>query len=164
MEFRYILVSFCNLPSPTIYPVLCLRIPGDLENPIDYAPITLGYPEPVRDARGLAANGKKIFILFSRFIASENENKYYLAILRQNDLSPLSYQELTDVKDGHSIFATKKNIYVLSTGTDEVLRYDILDDRVHNAQVIWRASDAQIDTHHINSITEMNGELFISDF
>ena len=164
MEFRYMLVSFCNLTSPTIHPVLCLRIPRDLKNPIDYAPITLGYPEPVRDARGLASNGQKIFILFSRFIASENENKYYLAILRQHDLSPLSYQELTEVKDGHSIFATKKNIYVLSTGTDQVLRYDILEDGVHNSQVIWRASDAQIDTHHINSIIEMNGELFISAF
>ncbi len=164
MEFRYILVSFCNLPSPTIHPVLCLRIPRDLKNPIDYTPITLGYPEPVRDARGLASNGKKIFILFSRFIASENENKYYLAILRQHDLSPLSYQELTEVKDGHSVFATKKNIYVLSTGTDEVLRYDILENGVHNSQVIWRASEGQVDTHHINSITELNGELYISAF
>ena len=155
---RYVLVTFCNLPILTTSPVLCLRIASDLKDTISYAPVHLGYPYPMGSATGLARWMDKIFVLCSTITGIG------VAVLSEEDLTPLFYQDLPQVKDGHSIFASETGLYVVSTGTDEVFCYDISDNHITNSRVVWRASTSQVDTHHVNSITEVDDELYISAF
>ena len=159
MKDRYILVSFCNIPDHTTSPLAVLRIDERKGELLSYAPVALGYPELVTTATGLTLTEDKIFVLFT-----SRENKTYIAALSKNGLVPLFYYELDKIKDGHSILAIKDYLYVVSTGTDEVIRYDIEEDSLQNPQVIWRASDRKQDTHHINSIIEYEGDILISAF
>ena len=97
-------------------------------------------------------------------VAFNAAGQFYIAGLQIRDLAPVFYQNLPDAKDIHSILAWNERLYIVSTGTDEVLAYDILHNKLGNPQVIWRASLKHKDTHHVNSIVENNGELFISAF
>jgi hypothetical protein len=87
---------------------------------ISSAPVVLGYPDCIFTATGLARTGGKIFVLFA-----SREGSFHVAVLRENDLLPLYYQELPDVKDGHTMLAVDNYLYVVSTGTDEVVCYEI---------------------------------------
>ena len=159
MKDRYVLVSFCNIPEHTTSPLVVLQIDqrkGDLNS---YAPVALGFPELVTTATGLTFADGKIFVLFT-----SRANKTYVAALNENDLGPLFYYELPEVKDGHSILAIDNCLYVVSTGTDEIVCYDIKEKSLENPQIIWRASDTKQDTHHINSIVEYDGDILLSGF
>jgi GT2 family glycosyltransferase len=152
-------VSFCNIPTLTTSPLLCLRIPARVDGPVLYAPVSLGYPDLVTTATGITHAKGKIFVLFvSRW------NKFHVAVLRDDNLAPLFYQELPEIKDGHSMLATNDCLYVVSTGTDKVICYDIKEESLENPRVVWRASKANADTHHINSIAEKEGEIIVSAF
>lgn len=153
---QFVLISFCNIPSLTTSPVLCMRIPKKRDEPISYAPITLGFPELTTTATGLANGQGKVFVLFN------SQAKYFVAVLRESDLSPLFYQALPEVKDGHSILIVKDRIYVVSTGTDEIISYLILDNTLSEPCVFWKASNAKSDTQHVNFIIELEGYIYIS--
>lgn len=158
MKDKSILVSFCNLPKPTKHPILRLNIPQTSNEPINTRPIKLGHPKPISSATGLTANMNNIFALYWA------KNKFYVAALKRKDLSPLYQQELPEIKDGHSILASETQLFVVSTGTDEVIRYYIQDKKLANPEVIWRASSAGTDTHHMNSIIKIGREIYISAF
>ncbi|MGE5251239.1 MAG: DUF4915 domain-containing protein, partial [Bacteroidota bacterium] len=89
---------------------------------------------------------------------------FHIAVLREADLSPLFFQHTPQVGDPHSILASGDCLYVVSTATDEVLSFDITDTALLNPRVVWKASDAGIDTHHVNSIVEKDGDLMVSAF
>jgi hypothetical protein len=156
---KFILVSFCNLPTVTISPLLCLQVSEKPEIPISCAPVSLGYPELVSSAVGLARSQGKIFVLFMSL-----QKIFYVAVLQEEDLSPLYYQELPEVKDGHSLLVIDNLLYVVSTGTDEVICYNIKETFLENSRVVWQAGDTKSDTHHLNSMVEYNGEILVSAF
>jgi len=158
VKYHSILISFCNLPKPSKQPILCLKIPVGTKEAISASPVNLGYGKPINSATGLTVGAGKLFALFWA------EGKFLIATLRQSDLSPIYYQELPEIQDGHSILATDMHLYVVSTGTDEVIRYDILDKELNNPMVFWRASESGKDTHHVNSIINQGNELFVSAF
>ncbi len=131
----------------------------DKKKPFFYAPTFFEkINKPIRSATGLATSSDKVFCLF--FI----EGAFHVAALRLKDLSLIYIQELLDVKDGHSILISGDYFYVVSTGTDEVLRYVSTENGMENPEVVWRASNSKIDTHHVNSIIEVGEEIFISAF
>ncbi len=156
--FQSILVSFCNNPIASTSPLLCVKIPPSNDLAKDYAPVTLGFPGLTTHATGLTIADNIVMIAF------HSGGKFYIAALDNNDLSPVFYQELPEALDIHSILAWNNCLYVVSTGTDEVLAYDIDQKMLVNPRVIWRASSEKRDSHHINSIVENKGELFISAF
>jgi len=159
LQNQFVLVSFCNLPLSNTHPVICLEIPFDKKKPVYYAPVAFTeINEPIKSATGLAVNLEKVFVLF---LAGD---VFHVAAFRLKDFSLVYRQELADVKDGHSILVSGNAFYVVSTGTDEILRYKLDENGVHNPETVWRASDSGIDTHHINSIAEINDEIFISAF
>jgi hypothetical protein len=158
MKSQFVLVSFCNNPELTVSPVLCVKIPATGQDIFEYAPVNLGYPDLINHATGLTISGQIILVAF------HSEGRFYIAGLDQNNLAPVFYQYLPEVRDIHSILASDNCLYVVSTGTDEVLAYDILKNRLESPRVIWHASMEKKDTHHINSIVENQGELFISAF
>jgi hypothetical protein len=156
---KYILVSFCNIPARTTSPLAVLQLLEKGDRQVSYAPVSLGYPDLVTTATGMTRSGGRIFVLFE-----SREKKTCVAALQENDLTPLFQYELPEVKDGHSILATGACLYVVSTGTDEVICYDIKEKSLENPRVIWQASDTKRDTHHVNSITEHDGDILVSAF
>ncbi|HET9908418.1 MAG TPA: DUF707 domain-containing protein [Anaerolineales bacterium] len=159
MKDKYVLVSFCNIPVYTTSPLAVLQISEKQGNLVSYAPVALGYAGPLKTATGLTSANGKIFVLFTT-----RDGKTYVAALKERDLSPLFHCELPEIKDGHSILALRDCLYVVSTGTDEIICYDIKDSRVENPRVVWHASNTKQDTHHVNSIIEYNGDVLISAF
>lgn len=159
MTNKFVLISFCNNPDFGASPLLCAKIPFDWRETITCAPVSLNFPYPITQVTGLTKTEDRIFVVFST-----KEGNWYFAALNQNDLTPLFYRELPGVADCHSILTIKNKLYIVSTGTDEVLCYDILNDVVSASSVFWQASDARKDTHHINSIIEKDGDILISAF
>ena len=121
-------------------------------------PVNLGYPNLINSATGLAMDPYKIFILFWA------KEKFHISVLDRYKMSPIFCQELPEIKDGHSILSTGKKLYVVSTGTDEIICYDILKNKLENPKSFWRADDAGKDTHHINSIVKMGDDIYVSAF
>ncbi len=150
---KSVLISFCNLPVSRSTGVLRLEPASECSIPIE-----LGWPHGVDSCTGLSADSDRIYLLFV------SEGIHYIGALSRNDLQPLFHQPVPEIKDGHSILVREGNLYVVSTGTDEVFRYDLAPMGVSNPVVIWRASNTSTDTHHVNSITEWNGNLVVCAF
>ena len=148
-----ILVSLCNTPYVTTSPLLCIQFENDIQGKFSYAPVQLGYPDLVSTATGLAYGKGKVFVVFS------SKGKFFVSVLREKDLLPLFYQELPEIKDGHSVLAVENTLYIVSTGTNEVVSYRIFDNRLGRAQIFWSLDTTKTNTHHINSIAEHNGSL-----
>ena len=51
----------------------------------------------------------------------------------------------------------RSHLYVVSTGSDEVFRYDLGPTGLSNPVVIWQAQRLDTDTHHVNSISRVEG-------
>jgi len=156
---QYILASFCNLQSLTTCPLLCLQVAENNKDITSYAPVSLGYEDLTISATGLTSSNGRIYCLFASRL-----NNFYVAVLQENNLAPLYCQELPEVRDGHSILVIDDRLYVVSTGTDEVICYDIKENGFDHSRVVWKASDAKADTHHINSIVEKDGAILVSAF
>ena len=154
-----IILSFCNMPTQTTSPLLCMQSSPDGSGQLSFAPIALGFADTSATVTGLGhANGRLFAIFGSRW------GKVYVSVLRERDLSPLFVQELPEVHDHHSVLPVGDCLYAVSTGTDELLCYDVRENRLENCRVVWRASDAGRDTHHINSVVEKDGEILVSAF
>jgi hypothetical protein len=155
----FALVSFCNLPASYHHALVCLEVTPDKKKAFYCEPAAIKtINKPIRSVTGLAVNSNGVFFMFL------SEGAFYLAALKREDLTLAYYQELPEVKDGHSILAVGDNLYVVSTGTDEVLRYTLAGNEVRDPEVFWRASNSGADTHHVNSIMEINAEIFVSAF
>jgi hypothetical protein len=158
VKHQTVLVSLCNLPNPSRKTVLRLELSFDGGKIIKSKPVNLGFPGLINSATGLAMDPYKIFILFWA------KEKFHISVLDRYKMVPIFYQELPEIKDGHSVLSTGKKLYVISTGTDEIIRYDISNNKLENPKTFWRADDAGKDTHHINSIVKMGDDLYISAF
>ncbi len=151
---KYLLASFCNIPTPTTSPLLLISLPLNKESKI--VPISLGHSGISTTATGLAQGNGKIFIAFI------SDGKFRVAVLDKN-LNSLFTQEL-ESQDIHSMLVDGKYLYTISTGTDEVVRYEITNKELKTPEVVWRASDIKKENHHLNSITKYKGDLIISSF
>lgn len=156
---HFALISFCNSPSQSPSPVLLIKLSPDLSTILNFTPIFLGINQPILQVTGITSNEKSIFVIFVL-----KNKKTYISSLSIEDFSLQYSQELPEIVDPHSIVSINNQLFIVSTGTDEVIRYDIFDGGLNNINTFWRASESKLDTHHINSIAENNGELFISAF
>jgi hypothetical protein len=72
------------------------------------------------------------------------------------------YQPLPDVQDPHSIAAADGRVYIVSTGSDEVIQYTLADDGLVSPNSLWTPSGIGQDTHHINSVTTYKGDVYVT--
>jgi len=81
------------------------------------------------------------------------------------ELRPLFAQRLRIVSDGHSLAAHEGCLYVVSTGTNEVVRLklDVANSRV-DEESFWKLGEVRADEHHLNGITVVDGRHFLSMF
>ena len=150
---KAVLVSFCNFPFPR-EPAICSfeTDSGALSQ------IPLGLPSSVEGCTGITANRANIFIL------GVSQGICHLTVLTRSRREVIFRQPLPEVKEGHSIVADDEQLFIVSTGTDEVIRYNLAPKRVSDPQVVWRATLSGTDTHHVNSITRWQGNLVASAF
>lgn len=87
-----------------------------------------------------------------------------LTVLDRSTFEVVHVQRLTDVVDAHSIARYGADLCVASTGTDEVVAYRIDGHRLTDPRVLFTPTGAKDDTHHINSVAVVNGELLCSAF
>ncbi len=155
---KYILASFCNIPFFTVSPILCIKLQVDSNGSVDFAPVTLGYSQPIDTVTGMARSDGRIYITFG------SKGKIYVSVKSEYCLEDLFCQELPEVTEAHSVLVLGQYFYIVSTGTDQVIRYEINDNRLVHPNCVWEASQENKDTHHMNSIVEMDGELYVSAF
>lgn len=89
-----------------------------------------------------------------------------LLVLDGRDLRLLNHYVFRSVADVHSIWASGELLYVVSTGTDEVIELRMRDADVLSEVVFWRpeAAAPRADIHHLNTIYGWRGDLLISGF
>jgi uncharacterized protein DUF4915 len=147
------LISFCNLPVLRATAIFRLDTSsGELSE------IGLGFSRSVEGCTGMTSDDARVYVL------CVSEGIYHLSVLTKDELEYVFCEPLPEVKDGHSILVKDQQLYVVSTGTDEVIRYDLAAEGAINPRAVWRASPCGSDTHHVNSIADWNGNLVVSAF
>ena len=152
---KLLLASFCNIPTPTSSPILAISTP--LKKNSKIIPINIGSSKPISTATGMASGNGKVFIAF----ISEG---YWVSVLDEKTLLPVFQYKFPTSQDIHSMLVDGKYLYVISTGTDELIRYEITNKDIRNPKTIWKASDDKKENHHINSIFKFRGDLILSAF
>ena len=91
----------------------------------------------------------------------------YIGLLHPNKLFYLSgdlevqqVRKLEMLSDAHSVSYHEGYVYVVSTGTDQIIRVA----RGGATEVFWQASDADTDTVHLNSLLWHNDQCLVSAF
>lgn len=149
-----VLASLCNLPQPAMSGLVLADFDTGESRLLD-----MGLPEKIKTCTGLALGGGRVYAIGVTAVGV-----HYLAVLALDTFAVLFVRLLADVKDVHSILVDHDTLYVVSSGTDAVIRYDLSPDGVSNPVVVWRASDEGRDTHHVNAIALWNGDVVISAF
>ncbi len=69
------------------------------------------------------------------------------------------------IVDGHSMWRDGSALYVVSTGTDQVVRVELDGPRVVGEEVVWQPEGHEPDDlHHLNAIHPFHGNLLLSGF
>jgi hypothetical protein len=147
-----VLISFCNQPGE----------PGNNLLLIDLKKKSKRYIlDNVRGLAGLAQDKERFYTI------SQSLPAVFFAIDKISK-KVLFSQELKEVKDPHQIMVSDEFVYIVSTGTDSVLRYKFGENKLLLAfdKILWKPTDSsgEKDTQHLNSITNKDGEIFISAF
>jgi Domain of unknown function (DUF4915) len=87
-----------------------------------------------------------------------------LTILDRQTLEVLHVQTLAEIIDAHSIARHGDELFVASTGTDEVIAYRVDGARVGESRLAWTPTGSGTDTHHINSVAVAGGQVVCSAF
>lgn len=118
---------------------------------------------------GLAASGPYIFAMTSRSRAvgrasRESPGPSVLLVFDRKSFSLANEYTCSSVFDAHSLLAEEGGLYVVSTGTDAVVRLSLDGVEVVSEEVYWRPDPAgpPSDGHHINGLCRSGGALLVS--
>jgi len=152
MRNARVLISFCNLASPAATSLAMLNggtPPVAVELGGDGARVWSGV--------GLARSGGFVYHLYFR-------PEVRVAALDARTLELVADSPLPEVDDPHSACLYRGRLVVASTGTDEVLSYELAGHRPRHPQVVWSPTGAGHDVHHVNSVVDIGGELWCCAF
>jgi hypothetical protein len=96
-------------------------------------------------------------------MATAEDGRTILSVLDRRTCAVLDVGYPENVKDAHSVAVIDGDTYVVSTGTDEVRRLP-RGRTAGPTEVVWQATTAGADTHHLNSILPVDGRLLCSAF
>lgn len=152
----HVLASICNQASDP-RPSCLLRL--DLET--QHAEwVDVGATEPLVSGAGICAHDG--FIYHVSIVEAGFDT--ILTILDRDTLEVLRVCPLPEVTDAHSLQHDGAELFVASTGTDEVVAYRLDGCHLGDARVVWTPTGSGEDTHHINSLVLADGELLCSAF
>jgi len=114
----------------------------------------------------------------SGFVGLFQDDKYFYALSQDPDEGLHIIDKITrkvlvrkstpEVKDPHSVFANDKDIYIVSTGSDQLLRYSFDREKLdfEFVEPLWvpAGSEGKENTHHVNSVYKSGNSLFVSAF
>lgn len=149
-----LLVSLCNLPAPGETAVLRLDTSSG-----EVFPLSLGATIPIKTCTGLTRDEALVYVL-----CADVDGKFYLAALDLEDLAPVFFQLLPEIRDGHSMVIHQNRLCIASTGNDAVIAYDLHQGGVGNPSLVWNVVDSNSDTHHVNGLAVWRGDLVLSAF
>ena len=161
-----ILVSFCNTIDTPGYPNIGLlnRVTKD------FSIIDLPKEIPQTGMLGLAVLNKYLFVGLQHSEAGDStyQSPPALLIFDRRDFKLLGTYNFQLVRDVHSFLLDEVGslLYVVSTGTDEIIKLTLQGTNVIDESVFWRPEpDApRKDIHHLNSIYKWRGEMYVSGF
>ncbi|WP_405803685.1 DUF4915 domain-containing protein [Streptomyces sp. NBC_01187] len=121
-------------------------------------------PDGFQRYMGLAVDGPRVSAL-----AVYLDNRTSLVTLDRTGDGPTLVRPLPGVMDGHSMLAEDGDVHAVSSGTDELVRFSFSEDRAEpepepERRTVWRASDEERDTHHINCVLRLDGNILVSAF
>lgn len=160
-----LLVSFCNVKTPGMPAIGLLdlaagrlRIP---ELPADWASCT--------GVCGLASTSRWIYTAYQGWVPPATEASQPVPVLLTFDRTTLalrSHHLFREVRDVHSICATDDELFIVSTGTDEIVRLPVRDGQVLAEEVLWRPDPSlpRSDNYHLNGLCAWKGDLVVSGF
>lgn len=107
---------------------------------------------------GLAAGAGFVYVAVRRPAA--------IIVLELPGLRPVHRYELPDLDDLHSLALRGSELFVVSTGTDEVVCLSLRPPQVVSQCVLWRAPGnvERSDTNHLNGLCFFQDELHVSGF
>ena len=91
---------------------------------------------------------------------------FFLLVLNRADLSFATLHPLENLRDVHSICLHQHRLYLVSTGTDEVIALELDGANIVGQTVAWRPipEAPREDLHHLNTLVSWNGSLIVSGF
>jgi len=91
---------------------------------------------------------------------------FFLLVLNRADLSFAALHPLENLRDVHSICLHQHSLYLVSTGTDEVIALELDGANIVGQTVAWRPipEAPREDLHHLNTLVSWNGSLIVSGF
>jgi hypothetical protein len=149
-----ILVSFCVRSDKGRFALGMLQGRTLALQPL---PALLQFPQPPELA-GLAAD--------SRFVYVAVRSPSGLVVLDRQNLYLLHQHDLPEADDLHSLCVREEQLYVVSTGTDEVLCLQMRGPHIVSQSVVWRPgpSSSHTDTHHLNGLCFSGEDLCVCGF
>jgi uncharacterized protein DUF4915 len=162
---RHILVSFANVVTPGRCTLGLLDVATMVFRKLALPP-ELGTPPSIT---GLAASRRYIFAaLQTSPLGTTVDAPGCPAILvfDRARLTLLNHHPLPSAADVHSLWVTEQALYVVSTGTDEILGLRLDDADVVGERVCWRPDPAgpRLDLYHLNTVSGWRGELLVAGF
>lgn len=147
-----LLISFCNQPANSNKNLLLFDSESGKKE----------YLLNTKDSfTGLSQDGEYIYAL------SQNK-KTGLVVIDKITKNVILQKKLDEISDPHSLIVIDGFIYIVSTGTDQVIKYKFDKDKKKIAfeKIFWTApeSDGRNDTHHVNSICNRDGSILVSAF
>lgn len=161
----HILVSFCNIRVQGL-PVLGLL------DPIENECRALRLPDDLSSLKGitgLAVSDRCVYAVAQTFgpaLGNRRTSPSALLIFDRSDLKLLRRYTFQLAADVHSILLVEDSLFVVSTGTDEVIELGISDTECISEKIFWRREpdDLREDIHHLNAICQSSRGLLISGF
>lgn len=151
------LLSFCNQSRAPAKGVLLF----------DFATksgtwIAVGTESEIMGTRGIAANGEWLYVSYTVGWWETHVSTYRRA---SEQFEFVRDDVLGEVKDPHSMCVYDGRLLVASTGTDEIIAYDLDGGTIEDTAVtFWRASRRGDDTHHVNSVASNGDRVVVSAF
>lgn len=161
-----ILVSFCNTMDTPGYPNLGVINIHTKEFKI------VDLPPNIAQTGMLGLSRTSNYILIGQQHISADANGYNsppaLLILDKDSGKLVNTHTLRLVKDIHSFLWNEDNqtLFVVSTGTDEVISIELRDTELVTERVYWSPVEGPVrkDTFHLNSIFKHKNEVLIAGF
>ncbi len=161
-----ILITFCNTIDTPGYPNLGVINIETKEFHVVELPAEINQTGML----GLALSSRYVFAGLQHVDGGVEgyQSPPALLIFNRSDLKLVSVYRLTLVKDIHSFYLhqDEKMLYIVSSGTDDIIRLHLDDSNVISEETFWSPSleVTKADTFHLNSIYLHHDDIFVSGF
>ncbi len=124
--------------------------------------IPVGTAERIMGTRGICVRGTTLYALYT---VGWHETRIVSYDLRGPIPTPITDTRLAEVTDPHSLCVFRDRLLVASTGTDEIIAYDLVGDAPDEfGETFWRASGEGADVHHVNGVCADDERVLVSAF